>query len=120
MTFKEKDEEIRRKLDDMWFEIGEKGRLAKKWIRENKSIIVLGAPFVFHGAVDIIKLLMARNNIQTQKRLKDCYIYDKFAGHFYELKRKPTSEEWLKIDHSLRYGIDYSVGEILKAFDLLK
>lgn len=90
----------------------------KIWCSNHRSEIVVFGPIIISSTVEIAKILTKRHNVNEEKRLKDNYIYDRSAGHYFELKRKLKSSEWLMIEQRKKEG--ESLGEILQAMKVLK
>lgn len=91
---------------------------AKEWCKQNKGVIVLIAPPIIGGFIEIIKISTKNHVVNEEKSLKERYIYDHSAGHYYELKRKPKNSEYLQIDQRKQNG--ETLGEILSDMRLLK
>lgn len=70
--------------------------------------------------VEAIKTVTTTYVVSQEKALKDRYIYDRDAGHYYELKRKPKSSEWITIDELRKNNDNENLGEILRDMRLLK
>ena len=71
---------------------------AKEFWNENKREIVTIAPIA--GSLLLVMLKQARvdHNHAKEQDLKDLYIYDRSAGHYWPLRRKLKSYEWVEID----------------------
>lgn len=91
----------------------------KEWFKENKELATVLGPVVLGGFIEICKIISRSSTAKENKRLKENYIYDRSAGHYYETKRKLKSREWLQFDE-MRTTTDMSVGEILDEMKLLK
>lgn len=89
-----------------------------QWGSKHKAEIVVFGPVLITGAVEIIKTATKKQNLNEERRLKDNYIYDRSMGHYYELKHKLSSSEWLQIEE--RKGEGESLGRILKDMNVLK
>lgn len=90
----------------------------KTWAKENKETLVVFGPVLVGSLVEMVKVASRRSTIRENKRLKDNYIYDRSAGHYYETKRKLKNKEWLQVDERHNNGESY--GEILSDMGLLK
>lgn len=110
-SFKERYEEKKKKAKEKFDDV-------KKWCGEHKSEIVVFGPVLITGAVEIIKTVSKRKNLDDEKALKDNYIYDRSMGHYYELKRKLKSSEWLQIEERKAEG--ETLGSILQDMRVLK
>ena len=106
-----------------WFE--EKSDWAKwnaqaavDWCRQHKEAIIVFEPVIMGGIIEIAKISTKRHTVNEEKALKERYIYDRSTGHYYELKRKPKSSEWLQIEQRKQNG--ETLGWILNDMGLLK
>lgn len=90
----------------------------KCWCSDHKEQIVVFGPVIIGGVVEVIKIAAKRGNVNEEKNLKERYIYDRSQGHYYELKRKPKSSEWIQIDQRKSEG--EHLGNILRDMRLLK
>lgn len=108
---KEKIEEIKKKAE-------EKIADGKRWCRIHQGEIILFGPIVGGLVVEIIKTATKTRNVNEEKALKDRYIYDRSAGHYYELRRKPKNSEWIEIEERRNQG--QNLGAILRDMRLLK
>ena len=70
------------------------------------------------GIIEIAKISTKRYTVNEEKALKERYIYDRSTGHYYEMKRKPKSSEWLQIEQRKQNG--ETLGWILNDMKLLK
>lgn len=96
-TMKEKLEEMKKWL---WYKYDD----GKRWVIRNKEALVIVAPVLISGVVEIVKVSTKRGNIREERRLKDMYIYDSSNRHYYELRRKLKSKEWIQIDERRSHG----------------
>ena len=72
---------------------------AKRFYEENKEIIIPAMiPVVIGTTKAIAKGLVRNNRVQEEKELKENYIYDRSAGHYWPLRRKLKTSEWIEID----------------------
>lgn len=106
-----------------WLE--EKSELAKRkirngveWCKTHKELIVVFGPVFMGSLIEIIKISTKRHTVREEKALKERYIYDRSTGHYYEMKRKPKSSEWLQIEQRKQNG--ETLGWILNDMKLLK
>jgi hypothetical protein len=91
---------------------------AKEWRKNHKAEIITLTPVLISAAVELIKIAAKRGTINEERHLKDNYVYDRSAGHYLEVRRKPKSSEWLMIDQRRREG--EVLGDILQDMRLLK
>ena len=91
---------------------------AKNWYQKNKSWV---APTVSVGLTALPILIRVggkRSNLVKEKKLKDLYIYDRSHGHYWELRRKLSTQELLEIDRRKDKG--ESLVDILESMRVLK
>lgn len=91
---------------------------AKDWVKRNKEIVIVVTPVLLKGVFSITKDISRKERINEEKDLKERWVYDRSAGHYYELRRKVKSQEWVIIDERRRNG--ESLGSILASMRLLK
>ena len=77
-----------------------KAQAAVDWCKEHKEAIIVFGPTIMGGIIEIAKISTKRHTVNEEKALKDRYIYDRSTGHYYEMKRKPKSSEWLQIEQT--------------------
>ena len=112
--FKESVDNGKRKVG-LWLErTGEKIKVFYSNHRE--EIITLG-PAAIAGTGWIIKTVHQNHKIKRVENLKDEYIYDRSGGHYWKLRRKPTTSEWVAIENRRKNGEKYS--DILTSMRLL-
>lgn len=97
--------------------VKEKAQKVKNWGAEHKDVLVVFVPLLISSGVELIKISKRDKTIKEDRRLKENYIYDRSAGHYYELKRKPTNREWIMIDEGKR---NENLGIVLSEMNLLK
>lgn len=88
------------------------------WCKGHKEAIIVFGPVIMGGIVEMAKISTKRHTVKEEKALKERYIYDRSNGHYYELKRKPKSSEWLQIEQRKQNG--ETLGWILDDMRLLK
>lgn len=98
--------------------VKEKINSLKAWCIRYKEPIITFGPVIIGGGLSIIKTIIKKSITKDQKSLKDRYIYDRSAGHYFELGRKPKNSEWAQIDRRKRNGEALSI--ILNDMKLLK
>lgn len=77
---------------------------AKIFYNAHKQEVIIWGPPIIGGVVEIVKICTKDKTVKEQKRLKENYIYDHKAGHYYELRRKLKNSEWAEIDRRRNYG----------------
>lgn len=92
--------------------------LAAEWCKNNKEAVIVFGPVILGGIIEIAKISTKRHNVNEEKALKERYIYDRSTGHYYELRRKPKSSEWLQIEQRKQNG--ETLGWVLNDMRLLK
>lgn len=95
-----------------------KAHCAAEWCKNHKEAIIVFGPAIMGGIIEICKISTRRQTVKEEKALKDRYIYDRPAGHYYELRRKPKTSEWLQIEQRKENG--ESLGWILNDMGLSK
>lgn len=89
----------------------------RDWGSKHKESIIVFGPILISSAVELVKILKRDKTVKEDRRLKENYIYDRSAGHYYELKRKPTNKEWMMIDEGRK---NENLGMVLNDMELLK
>lgn len=99
----------------LWLErTGEKIKIF--YANHREEIVTIG-PVAIAGAGSIIKIVHQNRKIKKVENLKDEYIYDRSGGHYWKLRRKPTTSEWVAIENRRKNGEKYS--DILTSMRLL-
>ena len=95
------------------------------WFNNNKELAMVLIPTAGAIGASAIKAggklgrgLLNNANLRREERVKNCYCYDRSLGNYWELKRKLTTSEWLKVDARRQNG--ERLGAILKEMDVLK
>ena len=107
---KEKLEDAKVAVDVKMWQLGE-------WTKEHpeQAATILCTAV---GAIGVILKRIDRNaRIRKEAALKERYIYDRSLGSYWNLKRRPTQTERLKIERLRREGLSY--GQILSQMNLL-
>ena len=100
----------------------------KYWWNENcdwavfvvPAAVGLGVWLIKHavGSTDkVIKQAMSNRLLAREQALKDLYVYDRSAGHYWKLTRKLTSNEWLQIENRRKSG--EKIGAILSSMKVI-
>ena len=90
----------------------------KDWFNDNKQYILIIAPAVAGIAAKGIQVFGKRRNLKLEEKNKDCRCYDTSLGHYWELKRKLSNEEWVQIDRRKNNG--ERLADILDDLKVLK
>lgn len=109
---------LKERLDDFRWDAKQKYYKIKDWCHDHPSEAVALTTVFMSGTIEMIRVVAKNKNISEEKQLKENYIYDRSAGHYYELKRQPKSSEWRMIDHRKAEG--ESLGDILNDMRILK
>lgn len=91
----------------------------KQWCKEHQNEALVLAPVVISGTIEVFKIVMKRKNLSEERSLKENFIYDRSMGHYYELRRKLKSSEWIQIEKRKLEGRE-TLGEILQDMNVLK
>lgn len=97
-----------------------KARLNKahEWWLDNRQYVIIAVPFVTGMIAKGIQVFGKTHNLRLEERTKDCRCYDTSLGHYWELKRKLSNDEWLYINARRESGDD--LGSILEDLRVLK
>lgn len=99
-----------------------KGKLktTKQWCGQHKTELIAIGTVVLPTAVELIKVAAKKENLNEEKRLKECYMYERTAniGQYYELRRKLKPLERLQVSERSNEG--ESLGKILNDMGVLK
>lgn len=111
-TFRDKVGDFKTTCKAKWLELS-------CWAERNKEILIVAVPIVVSGTIEMTKVVMKYQATHEEKELKERYIYDRSAGHYYETRRQPKSNEWREIDY--RHNVLHQpLGEVLADMRLLK
>lgn len=109
---------VRFKVEKFKRDLKEKTNNVLEWCGQHKEEIVIFVPVVTSGVFKIVKMHSRKTALEDERYLKERYVYDRSAGHYYETRRKIKSSEWAIIDDRRKNG--ESLGEILQSMRLLK
>ena len=90
----------------------------RDWIRDNKDTISQYAPYIVGGVAIGTKVLGKYINLRKAESLGSLRCYDRSAGHYWQLRRKLSTDEWLYIERARKAG--FSMGDILSELKVLK
>lgn len=76
------------------------------------SLVFLTAVFTFAGKA------IARSSGREDNYYKDTHVYDPSLGHYWELRRKLSNNQWLEVESRIKNGEKY--GEVLSSMGVLK
>lgn len=90
----------------------------KDFCRENKEAIAILTPFGYAIGKGIVKDIRKNAYLKKEDHLKNCFIYDRSMGCYYETKRKLTNNERYEIEKRKARG--EKLGYILRSMRVLK
>lgn len=115
-------EENKKTLRERLNELSDKAKIelmrAVEWTKAHKEAIIVFGPVIMGGIVEIAKIQTKVHVTNEERALKERFIYDRSTGHYYELRRKPKTSEWLQIEQRKQNG--ETLGWILNDMRLLK
>lgn len=98
--------------------LGQKFNNTIEWCKENKDVVMVAAPIIISGVAAVTKMAHKRNTLKKAEDLKQLYCYDRSLGHYWQLKRKLTNNEWIVIDRRKNNG--ERLADILESMRVLK
>ncbi len=98
--------------------IREKLQDARDWIDWHRDEVVTFMPVVVAGTATAIKVVGRRVNLHKQETIKNLYCYDRSLGHYWQLRRPLSNNEWLMIDARRKRG--ERMADILASMKVLK
>lgn len=111
------DGKVIRKKPSLWNRFKSKCKATINWCKEHPketiAILVVGSGVISQTT----KFINKQYTLNEMKRLKELSIYDRSNGHYYYMKRTPTTNEWLEIERRKKAG--ESIGMILKDMNLV-
>lgn len=114
---------IKEKIENKWADLKMRAEVKRQqvfgWCDRNKEMIVLMAPIVVAGTVELAKIIMKYSATNDEKLLKERFIYDRTNGHYYETRRQPKPSEWREIDYR-RDVLNQPLGDILYDMRLIR
>ena len=81
------------------------------------EILLISVPVIKLGTV-AVKAIGKRSNLNKEQDLKENYCYDRSLGHYWELRRKLSNQEWVEIYKRKKNG--ERLGDILQELKVLK
>lgn len=91
---------------------------ALRWVDENREFVVVVAPIIIGGSIKIAQIAMRRHNLNLETQHRELFVYDRSLGHYWQLRRKLTNNEWVSIESRRKAG--ESLAQILSSLKLLK
>lgn len=89
-----------------------------RWIDNNREFVIVVAPIVIGGSVKIVQIAMRRHNLNLETKHRELFVYDRSLGHYWQLRRKLSNNEWVTIESRRKAG--ESLAHILSSLKLLK
>ena len=93
------------------------GRKAMQFATENKELVLMGIPLAI-AAVRTSQSLVVSKRVKDERNRMDRSIYDRKAGHHWDLRRKPSNAELAEFDRRRDNG--ENAYDILRSMRLLK
>lgn len=90
----------------------------KEFWDDNKQYAIIVVPAAAGLIGKGIKVLGRHHNLKLEEKNKDCRCYDASLGHYWELRRKLTNEDWVRINRRKNNG--ENLGDILEEMNVLK
>lgn len=104
----------KQRIEDKKAEAKAKLKDVKFWVEDNKELLMILVP----SAVTILAYERKHRAAKKTRYNKERFVYDTRLGHYWELKRKPSSSDWVKIEARSRGG--ESLGSVLSSMNLLR
>lgn len=91
---------------------------AMNWASKNPQIVIAAIPVVTSVVTFGVKNGVKHMNLRKAEKVKQEYCYDPSLGHYWELKRKLSNQEWVRIEKRKQEG--EKLGDILSSLNVLK
>lgn len=88
------------------------------WWERNKFYVFTGLPIIAGVATKGIQAFGKYRTAKVEERNKDLRCWDASLGHYWELNRKLTNDDWVRINNRRDRG--ESLGSILDELKVLK
>lgn len=88
------------------------------WARNNPQLAVAAVTTIVSAGAYIGKNAIKHANLRKAEKVKQEYCYDPSLGHYWELKRKLSNQEWVRIEQ--RKAAGEKLGDILSSLNVLK
>lgn len=102
-----------------WF--SDKSREIKIWWDENREWAIVVVPVAGTGLIWMMKKIVSGGiqhiNLTKEQALKDLYIFDRSGGHYWKLRRKLSTNEWMEFERRRKSG--ELIGEILRSMRVI-
>lgn len=90
--------DIKKKAIELKDNIKNKTKVTIEWCKKNPEIALAIGSGILAGGKFIIKSGIKYHQNRQLYELKNNYIYDRSHGHYWELRREPSSREFMEID----------------------
>ena len=90
----------------------------KQWWDDNKQYVAIVAPIVGVLLGKGVRAASKAHSLHMEEKLKDLRCYDASIGHYWELRRKLSNDDWLYINRRKAHG--ETLGAILRDLNVLK
>ena len=110
--------ERERKIQEFKDNVRNKFNDAKRWVVDNKELVIFLTPIVITGCTTIAKVVGKHVNLRKEESVKNLYCYDRSLGHYWKLKRELSNDEWVFIDKRKKNG--ERLADILSELKVLK
>lgn len=107
----QKHEDRKRKLKEAWDKF-------VAWVEAHFWFFFALLGMTFSFILSLVKSGSKNDKVEEERKLKENFVYDRSNGHYVELRRKPTGDEWRELDRRRRNG--ESVSEIADDMRILK
>lgn len=104
-------EKVKRKIGEAWWK-------TKRFIDDNKEMVMLFGPMVGGGIATLVKGGIKHGNLKKEEKIKNLYCYDRSLGHYWKLRRELTNDEWVRVEKRKRNG--EKLADILSEMRVLK
>lgn len=99
-------------------------KVKDKIVKGLATVLFVGVPTIVavtpavKAITGAVKSANRRSIVQTEKESKETYCYDRSLGHYWELKRKLSNQDWVEINR--RKGHGEKLADILADMNVLK
>lgn len=105
-----------------WERFKEKAGRAKQrvsdWCYDHRTVLIMAVPVVIAGVKQLMYVCARTAVMDHREKIREHRIYDRSEGHYWELRREPTNDEWRFIKERRAEG--EKLVDILEDLRLLK
>ena len=98
--------------------VKDKFRKAKEFYELHTEFVLSMVPLAAGILIKVGKYAAKQNTLKKQTTIRECYIYDRSEGHYWELKRPLRTDEWTYVSKEREKGRSYA--DILWTLGVLK